>query len=61
METVRFICDETQGENWLDSGQEQTIQMGVDPVMDDIAPVGYLWGLLAFLHKEPVCFQPVSV
>ena len=35
--------------------------MGVDPIMDDIAPVGYLWGLLAFLHKEPVCFQSVSV
>ena len=34
--------------------------MGVDPIMDDIAPVGYLWGLLAFLHKEPG-FQSVSV
>ena len=35
--------------------------MGVDLIMDDIAPVGYLWRLLAFLHKEPVCFQSVSV
>ena len=35
--------------------------MGVDPIVDDIVLVGYLWGQLAFLHKGPVCFQSISV